>query len=56
MLELIKERMSKARAEGTASGFLIDGYPRELDQGLQFEKDASSIVSINRMKFFFLCD
>lgn len=43
VLELIKERMSKARTEGTASGFLIDGYPRELDQGLQFEKDVCPV-------------
>ncbi|XP_015113290.1 adenylate kinase isoenzyme 1 isoform X1 [Diachasma alloeum] len=39
VLSLIKERMEKARAEGGKAGFLIDGYPRELDQGIQFEKD-----------------
>lgn len=40
MLNLIKERMDKAQQEGSsAQGFLIDGYPRELAQGIQFEKD-----------------
>lgn len=40
MLELIKERMDKAREEGiTKTGFLIDGYPREKDQGILFEQN-----------------
>lgn len=40
MLELIKEQMDKAREEGTTkTGFLIDGYPREKDQGILFEEN-----------------
>lgn len=43
MLQLIKDRMTKAQEENpSAKGFLIDGYPREKDQGIQFEKDVSS--------------
>ncbi|EGI61147.1 PREDICTED: adenylate kinase isoenzyme 1 [Acromyrmex echinatior] len=39
VLELIKEQMDKAREEGTTkTGFLIDGYPREKDQGILFEE------------------
>lgn len=45
MLDLIRERMEKAKAEGsTKTGFLIDGYPRELDQGILFEKNVSVSV------------
>lgn len=48
MLELIKEKMEKARTEGTTkTGFLIDGYPRELEQGILFEKNV-------RYRFIFL--
>ncbi|XP_057341114.1 adenylate kinase isoenzyme 1 [Microplitis mediator] len=44
VLSLIKERMDKARQDGsTKTGFLIDGYPRELEQGLQFEKDVCPV-------------
>lgn len=40
MLALIKEQMDKAREEGTTkTGFLIDGYPREKDQGILFEEN-----------------
>lgn len=47
MLSLIKERMDKARQDGsTKTGFLIDGYPRELEQGLQFEKDVSRLFQL----------
>ncbi|CAD6233838.1 GSCOCG00007333001-RA-CDS [Cotesia congregata] len=41
VLSLIKERMDKARGDGNIKGFLIDGYPRELEQGIQFEKDVN---------------
>lgn len=37
MLELLKEAMAAKAA--TSKGFLIDGYPRELEQGLRFEKE-----------------
>ena len=39
--------MEKAKKEeSTKTGFLIDGYPRELGQGLLFEKNASINVII----------
>jgi len=37
VLQLIKEAMIKAAFKGS-KGFLIDGYPREVDQGRQFEE------------------
>ena len=37
MLELLKEAMVAKAA--SSKGFLIDGYPRELEQGLRFEKE-----------------
>ena len=36
VLKLIKEAMIKAAFRGS-KGFLIDGYPREVDQGRKFE-------------------
>ena len=35
VLEMIKDKMF---ANQSATGFLIDGYPRELDQGKKFEE------------------
>lgn len=44
VLELIKEQMDKAREEGiTSTGFLIDGYPREKEQGILFEKNVCPV-------------
>nr|XP_034185528.1 adenylate kinase isoenzyme 1 isoform X1 [Osmia lignaria] len=44
VLDLIRERMQKAKCEGaTKTGFLIDGYPRELDQGILFEKNVCPV-------------
>ncbi|OAD51952.1 putative adenylate kinase isoenzyme F38B2.4 [Eufriesea mexicana] len=44
VLQLINERMEKAKKEGsTKTGFLIDGYPRELEQGLLFEKNVCPV-------------
>ncbi|XP_064616911.1 adenylate kinase isoenzyme 1-like [Liolophura sinensis] len=37
VLQLLKEAMLAKAA--TSKGFLIDGYPRELDQGIKFEKE-----------------
>ena len=34
------------KEEATKTGFLIDGYPRELGQGLLFEKNASIIIYV----------
>ena len=36
VLTLIKEAMA---ANSSANGFLIDGYPRELEQGTRFESE-----------------
>ncbi|XP_066589701.1 adenylate kinase isoenzyme 1 [Prorops nasuta] len=44
VLQLIKERMDKAKKEDSSiKGFLIDGYPRELDQGILFEKNVCPV-------------
>lgn len=44
VLDLIRERMEKAKKENaTKTGFLIDGYPRELEQGLLFEKNVCPV-------------
>ncbi|XP_043795834.1 adenylate kinase isoenzyme 1 [Apis laboriosa] len=44
VLDLIKERMQKVKQEKlTETGFLIDGYPRELGQGLLFEKNVCPV-------------
>ena len=37
VLTLLKEAMLANAA--TSKGFLIDGYPRELDQGVRFENE-----------------
>ncbi|XP_059179688.1 adenylate kinase isoenzyme 5-like isoform X2 [Physella acuta] len=39
VLGLMKEAMQAKAA--TSKGFLIDGYPRELEQGLRFEKEVA---------------
>ena len=38
MLTLLREAMLKHKE---AKGFLIDGYPRELEQGTKFEAEVS---------------
>lgn len=38
VLDLVKEAMLKAVEKGS-KGFLIDGYPREVKQGDQFENE-----------------
>ncbi|ETN87132.1 adenylate kinase [Necator americanus] len=45
VLNLVKEAMLKAVAKGT-NGFLIDGYPREVSQGEQFEKEIYEAKSV----------
>ena len=44
MLTLLKEAMLKHSA--TSKGFLIDGYPRELDQGKRFESDVAAVECV----------
>lgn len=41
VLTLLREAMLEKAS--TAKGFLIDGYPRELEQGIRFEKEVGSI-------------
>jgi len=48
VLDLIKEAMLKEVAKGS-KGFLIDGYPREVKQGQQFE---SEILECTTVIFF----
>jgi adenylate kinase len=38
-LDLIKQAMLKNLS--TAKGFLIDGYPREVEQGVDFEEQVN---------------
>jgi adenylate kinase len=40
VLELVKVAMVEAYANGS-KGFLIDGYPRDVDQGKKFEHEVS---------------
>jgi adenylate kinase len=44
VLTLLKEAMLKKAA--TSKGFLIDGYPRELDQGKRFEADVAPVECV----------
>lgn len=37
VLQLLKEKMVESAA--SSSGFLIDGYPREMEQGTRFEDE-----------------
>jgi len=43
VLTLLKEAMLKQKA---SKGFLIDGYPRELDQGKRFEADVALVECV----------
>ena len=43
VLEMIKNKINE---NSDAAGFLIDGYPREVEQGLQFEKTIGSPVGV----------
>ncbi|KHJ89438.1 putative adenylate kinase, partial [Oesophagostomum dentatum] len=45
VLDLIKEAMLKEVAKGS-KGFLIDGYPREVAQGEQFEREIQEATSV----------
>ena len=44
VLTLLKEAMLKKAA--TSKGFLIDGYPRELEQGKKFENDVAPVKCV----------
>ena len=43
-MTLLKEAMIKKSS--TSKGFLIDGYPRELDQGKRFEADVAAVECV----------
>ncbi|VDL69276.1 unnamed protein product [Nippostrongylus brasiliensis] len=45
VLDLVKEAMLKEVAKGS-KGFLIDGYPREVNQGIQFEREIQEARSV----------
>lgn len=49
VLQLIKNAMEKAVASGKTSGFLIDGYPRDIEQGKEFEQ---KIGECSKVLFF----
>ncbi|KAK2151184.1 hypothetical protein LSH36_373g02088 [Paralvinella palmiformis] len=44
VLQLLKDAM--LRAAPKSKGFLIDGYPRELDQGLKFENEVAPVTGV----------
>ena len=44
VLDMIKDAMLAKVT--TSKGFLIDGYPRQVDQGLEFEKQVNIIKSV----------
>jgi len=44
VLGLLRDAMIKKAA--TSKGFLIDGYPRELDQGIRFENEVAPVQSV----------
>jgi len=44
VLGLLRDGMLKKAA--TSKGFLIDGYPRELDQGKRFEQEVAIVNSV----------
>lgn len=44
VLDMLRDAMVKKAA--TSKGFLIDGYPRELEQGTKFEKDVGPVECV----------
>lgn len=44
VLDLIREEMMKKLAD--SKGFLIDGYPREREQGILFEKNVAPVTLV----------
>lgn len=49
VLDMIKDAMI-AKAD-VSKGFLIDGYPREVKQGEEFEKKVRALGRTARLKF-----
>ena len=51
VLQLLREAMQKKAK--TSNGFLIDGYPRELEQGSRFENEVKySVAAQNRRQVY----
>jgi UMP-CMP kinase len=58
-VKLLENAMAAAMAEGRSGAgwangkgrFLIDGFPRKMDQALQFEEEASQLSRIHARKF-----
>jgi len=50
VLTLLKQAIRRKSA--TSNGFLIDGYPRELDQGRRFEAE---VAPVERVIYFQVC-
>jgi len=44
VLALLKQAIQRHSA--TSKGFLIDGYPRELDQGKRFEAEVAPVERV----------
>jgi adenylate kinase len=52
VLDMIKDAMLKSIS--TSKGFLIDGYPRQIDQGLEFEKQVDYLLfNFTLIKYWF---
>lgn len=50
-ISLLQNAMKRSIAETGATRFLIDGFPRKMDQALKFEED----VAVSRLTLFFEC-
>lgn len=46
-MSLLKEKIVKELPN--TKGFLIDGYPREKEQGIQFERDVSHNIELPQL-------
>lgn len=50
-LALLQRAMTKSIEEGKTTKFLIDGFPRKMDQAIKFEED----IAISQLVLFFEC-
>jgi len=50
VLTLLKQAIKKNAA--TSNGFLIDGYPRELEQGIRFEDEVAPVERVIYFEVF----
>ena len=51
VLDMLKEAMIAKASE--SKGYLIDGYPRQVDQGIQFENEVILTIEKLNLKFKF---